>query len=161
MMLCLEPAGRGALYGDRDDPAKGEGVDEEEAALDVGVARAVMLGVGLALALTLPLLDVEASECAGSSRVPLAELRPKLLTLNPESTSAFLCKHHCFEHQCLRKHVSPHVVMAICMPFCSDSSYHTISLVGLCMWTDASAPLIQVGDHQLQWHCLLSILKFC
>jgi len=121
MMLCLEPAGRGALYGDSVDPPKREGLDEEEAeALDVGVARAVMLGVGLALALMLPLLDVEASECAGSSRVPLAELRPKLLTLNPESTSAFLCKHHCFEHQCLSKPVSPHMVMAICMQLRTD-----------------------------------------
>ena len=99
MMLCLEPAGRGALYGDRDDPPKGEGVDEEEAeALIVGVARAVMPGDGLALALMLPLLDVEASNCAGSSRVPLAELSPKLLTLSPESTSAFLCNNPCFEH---------------------------------------------------------------
>ncbi len=131
MVLCLEPAGRGALYGDSDDPPKGEGVDEEEAeALDVGLARAVMLGVGLARALMFPLLNVEASECADSSRVPLAELRPKLLTLNPESTSAFLYGHHCLEHHFLSNPVSPHVVMAICMQLGNDSTHHTTSLLG-------------------------------
>ena len=130
MMLCLEPAGKGALYGDRDDPPMEEGIDDEEAeALEVGVARAVMLGVGLALALMLPDLDVEASECAGSSRVPLAELSPKLLTLNPESTSAFLCNVQAslLEHHFLSKPVSPRVVMTICMQLCNDS---TSSLLG-------------------------------
>lgn len=80
-ILCRLPAGMGALYGDRVGPPSGEGPAEEGAALVEG----------LPLALWLPLLEVDAS--AASSFEALAELSPRLLTLSPESTKAFLQPH--------------------------------------------------------------------
>lgn len=79
-MLFL-PAGMGALYGDREAAPNGEGPAEAGAAPDKG----------LALALWLPLREVDAS--AASSRLALAELSPRLLRLSPESTRAFLQPH--------------------------------------------------------------------
>ncbi len=58
--------------------------------LGAGLVLAPMVGVGLPLALMLPFLDVDASKHTGSSFVPRAELRPRDLTLRPESTKAFL-----------------------------------------------------------------------
>lgn len=80
-MLCRLPAGMGALYGDRAAAPSGEGPAEEGA----------VLLEGLALALWLPLLEVDAS--AASSFEALAEFSPRLLTLSPESTKAFLQPH--------------------------------------------------------------------
>ena len=77
-MLCRLPAGMGALYGDREAAPSGEGPAEEGA----------VLVEGLALALWLPLLELDAS--AASSFEALAEASPRLLTLSPESTKAFL-----------------------------------------------------------------------
>lgn len=81
MTILFLPAGMGALYGDREAAPRGEGAAEAGAAPDRG----------LALALWLPLREVEAS--AAASRVALAELSPRLLTLSPESTRAFLHPH--------------------------------------------------------------------
>lgn len=81
MTILFLPAGMGALYGDREAPPSGEGPAEAGAAPDRG----------LALALWLPFREVDAS--AASSRVALAELSPRLLTLSPESTRAFLQWH--------------------------------------------------------------------
>lgn len=79
-MLCRLPAGKGALYGDSEAAPKGEGLATEGPALLAG----------LALALWPPLLEVDGSARAPSSCVAFAELSPRLLTLSPESTKAFL-----------------------------------------------------------------------
>ena len=80
-MLCRLPAGMGALYGDKVAAPSGEGPAEAGA----------ILVEGLALALWLPLLEVDASVV--SSFEALAETSPRLLTLSPESTKAFLQPH--------------------------------------------------------------------
>lgn len=82
-MLCRLPAGMGALYGDNAPGPKGDELPPEGAALLVG----------LALEPWLPLLGLLASDRASSSGVALAELSPRLLTLSPESTKAFLQPH--------------------------------------------------------------------
>lgn len=81
--LCRLPAGMGALYGDNAPGPKEDELPPEGAAVPVG----------LALATWLPLLGLAASDRASSSGVALAEFSPRLRTLSPESTKAFLQPH--------------------------------------------------------------------